>query len=92
MTSTESGRVQLHVDDDGPGVPAGMRAEVFERFTRSDEARGRDHGGAGLGLAIAAEIADEHDGTLTVSDSPLGGARFTFELADARASSAPASR
>ena len=69
-----AGRVHLHVDDDGPGVPAEMRAAVFERFTRSDEARDRDHGGAGLGLAIAAEIAVEHDGVLSVTDSPLGGA------------------
>ena len=80
-----AGRVHLHVDDDGPGVPAEMRAAVFERFTRSDEARDRDHGGAGLGLAIAAEIAVEHDGALSVTDSPLGGARFTLDLADARA-------
>ena len=79
-----AGRVHLHVDDDGSGVPVDMRPAVFERFTRSDEARDRDQGGAGLGLAIAAEIAAEHGGVLSVTDSRLGGARFTLELADTR--------
>jgi signal transduction histidine kinase len=84
VTSGGSGKVHLHIDDDGPGVPADQRAVIFERFTRSDQARSRDAGGTGLGLAIATEIVDEHGGTLTVGDSPLGGARFTVELDDAR--------
>ena len=61
-----------------------MRTSILERFTRSDEARNSDSGGAGLGLAIVTEIVDEHDGLLTICDSPLGGARFSVELADAR--------
>ena len=80
----EDGVVHLHIDDDGPGVPADMGEAIFERFTRSDEARGRDDGGSGLGLAIASEIVAEHAGTLNVGVSPLGGARFTVELSDAR--------
>ncbi len=84
MLAGDRGTVHLHVDDDGPGVPDDMREAVFERFTRSDEARGRDDGGSGLGLAIAAEIVEEHAGTLSVAVSPLGGARFTVELHDAR--------
>ena len=79
------GAVHLHIDDDGPGVPADMRETIFERFTRSDEARGRDDGGSGLGLAIAAEIVAEHSGTLSVGVSALGGARFSVEISDARA-------
>ncbi|MBA2726318.1 MAG: HAMP domain-containing protein [Actinobacteria bacterium] len=74
------GRISLQVDDDGPGVPIGSREFIFERFTRLDEARDRMHGGAGLGLAIVAEIVAAHGGTAMVLDSPLGGARFEVSL------------
>ena len=72
----DDGRVVLEVDDDGPGVPAEQRTAVFERFTRLDDARDRQHGGAGLGLAIVAEIAAAHGGSASVVDAPSGGARF----------------
>jgi signal transduction histidine kinase len=72
--------VVLEVDDDGPGVPGALRGVVFERFTRLDESRDRDGGGTGLGLAIVAEIAGAHGGTASVSDAPLGGARFEVLL------------
>ncbi len=62
----------LEVLDDGPGIPAEHRETVFHRFTRLDEARDRDAGGAGLGLAIAREIVTAHGGTLTIEDSPRG--------------------
>jgi signal transduction histidine kinase len=70
----------LQVRDDGPGIPAADRERVFERFTRLDQARARDTGGAGLGLAIGHEIATRHGGTLTVDDSPAGGARLILRL------------
>ena len=69
----------LTVADDGPGVPPDDRDRVFERFTRLDDARSARDGGAGLGLAIARDIAERHGGTLTLDDgSP--GARFVLRL------------
>jgi signal transduction histidine kinase len=79
----------LTVDDDGPGVPAERRQEIFERFTRLDSARDRDHGGAGLGLAIVADIVSAHAGVVEVGDAPLGGARFQVRLPIAEANYGP---
>lgn len=76
----ENGRVVLEVNDDGPGVPVEMRDVVFERFTRLDHARDREHGGAGLGLAIVAEIAAAHGGSASVGGAASGGARFVVTL------------
>ncbi|MGW7576586.1 ATP-binding protein [Streptomyces sp. NPDC054765] len=56
----------LRVEDDGPGVPKGERERIFERFVRLDDARARDDGGAGLGLAIARDVALRHGGSLAV--------------------------
>ncbi|MFB9993245.1 sensor histidine kinase [Deinococcus oregonensis] len=72
--------VQLHVDDDGPGIPAAQRDAVFTRFTRLDESRARDTGGSGLGLSIVRALAVAHGGRASVDRSPLGGARFTVTL------------
>ncbi len=75
------GAAVLTVDDDGAGVPAGERDRVFERFVRLDEARSRDAGGAGLGLAIVRDAVRAHGGEATVTDSSLGGARFVVRIA-----------
>jgi len=72
--------VVLHVDDDGPGIPVADRERVLERFVRLDDSRARDGGGTGLGLAIVADLVRLHGGTVTVSDSPLGGARIEVRL------------
>jgi two-component system osmolarity sensor histidine kinase EnvZ len=68
------------VDDDGPGIPAPMREEVFKPFLRLDDARNQDEGGTGLGLAIARDIARSHGGEITLSESPLGGLRAAVRV------------
>ncbi|WP_374109238.1 ATP-binding protein [Micromonospora sp. MH99] len=57
------------VTDDGPGIPAADRRRVFDRFTRLDDGRGRDDGGAGLGLAIVWELVRRAGGTITLTDA-----------------------
>jgi signal transduction histidine kinase len=76
---TQRGPVaQVHVSDDGPGLPAGAEKLIFERFWRGDAARtGR---GAGLGLAIAATIVRAHGGTILAANNGKGGASFVAEL------------
>lgn len=73
--------VRLAVDDDGPGIPEADRERVFERFTRLQEGRGRDAGGAGLGLAMVRAIVERHGGRVVIESSErLGGARFVVDL------------
>lgn len=71
--------LRLEVQDDGLGIPPEHQARIFERFTRLDEARARDTGGAGLGLAIAHRITALHHGTLTLNPT-VSGAHFTVRL------------
>jgi signal transduction histidine kinase len=77
---TAPGWAILQVTDDGSGVPEADRDRIFERFVRLDESRARDDGGAGLGLAIAKDIAVRHGGTLTAGEAPGGGALFELRL------------
>ncbi|GGR94945.1 sensor histidine kinase [Streptomyces rubiginosohelvolus] len=72
--------VRVEVRDDGAGVPEDERERIFERFVRLDDARSRDDGGAGLGLAIARDVAARHGGTLTVHRAEEGGAAFRLWL------------
>jgi len=69
------GSLTVIIDDDGPGIPAERREDVFKPFVRLDEARNLDASGTGLGLAIARDIARSHGGDITLDDSPMGGLR-----------------
>ncbi|MFJ4620204.1 sensor histidine kinase [Streptomyces sp. NPDC088812] len=61
---------RVGVSDKGPGIPAGDRERVFDRFYRVDKARSRDRGGSGLGLAVARALVEAHGGTLDLDDAP----------------------
>ncbi len=76
----KDGRLVVCVDDDGPGIPADRREDVFKPFVRLDEARNQDETGTGLGLSIARDIARSHGGDITLEDSPLGGLRATISV------------
>jgi two-component system osmolarity sensor histidine kinase EnvZ len=70
----------FHIDDDGPGIPASRREDVFKPFVRLDEARNVDEGGSGLGLSIARDIVRAHGGDVVLVDSPMGGLRATVRI------------
>jgi signal transduction histidine kinase len=74
------GTATVQVEDDGDGVPESERDRVFERFVRLDASRDRGSGGSGLGLSIVREVVRGHGGTVEVTESPLGGARFVVSL------------
>ncbi|WP_291986867.1 ATP-binding protein [Candidatus Accumulibacter sp. ACC007] len=71
-------QILVHVDDDGIGIPADERERIFSPFTRLDRSRDRSTGGYGLGLAIVQLVMEQHHGTASAAESPLGGARFTL--------------
>ncbi len=77
----EDGDALVEVADDGPGIPAGMRAQVFDRFVRgqgpADTARGT---GTGLGLAIVSAVAESHGGSVEAAESKTGGALFVARI------------
>jgi len=82
----------IAVVDHGEGVPEAIREQIFERFWRADTSRARETGGSGLGLAIVASIVEAHHGSVTVRDTPGGGATFrvAFPLAERRDAAAHA--
>jgi len=78
--STDATDARVEVRDHGPGLPVDDPAVLFERFWRAEAGRERARGGAGLGLAIVAAIAEAHGGRVTASDAPGGGASFVVSL------------
>ncbi len=72
--------VRVVIDDDGPGIPADKREDVFRPFFRLDPSRNIATGGVGLGLSIAQDIAHGHGGEIGLEDSPLGGLRVVLTL------------
>jgi signal transduction histidine kinase len=81
--SRRDGLVEVAVSDRGPGVPPDQRRRVWQRFWRGHEARARGTPGAGIGLAVVAELVRLHGGSVRVADAPGGGATFIVALPEA---------
>ena len=80
----------IRVADTGIGIDQDVVDRIFDRFYRADEARNRDSGGAGLGLAIAKQLVEEHGGRIAVESTPGKGATFTVRLPMVRRKAAAA--
>jgi two-component system phosphate regulon sensor histidine kinase PhoR len=76
----EADKIEIYVQDDGPGIPPESLDRVFERFYRVDKARSREQGGTGLGLSIVKHIVQSHGGKVWVKSDPGKGATFFFTL------------
>lgn len=72
--------LEILIDDDGPGIPAEMREEVFRPFYRIETSRNKRTGGVGLGLTIARDIVRSHGGDIRLEDNPSGGLRVRISL------------
>jgi signal transduction histidine kinase len=84
-------RVRLWVDDHGPGIPAEDRDRVWKPFLRLHRKVEQSTGGAGLGLSIVNDLANQMDAEVEISDAPTGGARFKLSLQRATTGSGEAS-
>lgn len=73
-------KLEIIVDDDGPGIPADKREEVFKAFYRIEGSRNKETGGVGLGLSIAKDVITSHGGKIELQDSPLGGLRVLISI------------
>jgi signal transduction histidine kinase len=85
IVTSDGSTVGIAVEDDGPGIDPAFLPHVFEQFRQADESSAR-HNGLGLGLFIARQIVEQHEGTIAAANRPGGGCAFTIQLpAESRA-------
>lgn len=73
-------KLWVTIDDDGPGIPADKREDVFKAFYRLEGSRNKETGGVGLGLSISKDVITSHGGNIELGDSPLGGLRVMINI------------
>ncbi len=73
-------RLEITVDDDGPGIPKDKRDDVFKAFYRLEDSRNKETGGVGLGLSIARDVITSHGGKIELEDAPIGGLRVLISI------------
>jgi two-component system sensor histidine kinase BaeS len=78
--SSDAARLLIVIADSAPGVPEQELGKLFERFYRVESSRNRNHGGAGLGLAICSNIVAAHNGSIRAQASELGGLAIVIEF------------
>lgn len=83
VEGSNHGVLRIHVDDEGPGVPAEKREWIFQRFAR---AAGTGSSGFGIGLSFCQQAVTAHGGRIWVEEAPSGGARFVVEIPDEESS------
>jgi signal transduction histidine kinase len=88
ICSKEGEQIMIAVDDDGPGIEPSMREAVMQRGIRADEAAQ----GSGLGLAIVCDLVEIHGGSISLEESPMGGARATYAAGSGRGLAATTSQ
>ena len=73
-------KLWVSIEDDGPGIPADKRDDVFKAFYRLENSRNKETGGVGLGLSIAKDVVTSHGGTIELDDSELGGLKVLISI------------
>lgn len=77
---SNNNKLEVTIDDDGPGIPVDKREDVFKAFYRLEESRNKETGGVGLGLSIAKDVITSHGGRIELLDSPMGGLRVLVSI------------
>ena len=77
---SNNNKLEVTIDDDGPGIPEDKREDVFKAFYRLEESRNKETGGVGLGLSIAKDVVTSHGGRIELLDSPMGGLRVQVSI------------
>ncbi len=77
---SNNNKLEISVEDDGPGIPKDKREEVFKAFYRIEGSRNKETGGVGLGLSIAKDVIVSHGGTIELGESELGGLKVLISI------------